>query len=125
MNTLNKILELLKEQGKKQKDLMDYLGMGKTAFTGWKSGANKSYYKHIAKIADFLDVSTDYLVGKTDVRNAEIEKMTTYSYNSEQGTAEQGFNAEQLNDINKLMKAAKELSPEKLAALIQVAENMK
>lgn len=56
---------------------------------------------------------------------SKFEKLITYSYNSEQGTAEQGFNSEQLNDINKLMKAAKELSPEKLAALIQVAENMK
>ncbi len=125
MNTLDKILALLKEQGKKQKDLMDYLGMGKTAFTGWKSGANKSYYKYIAQIAEFFDVSTDYLVGKTNIRKSEEEKMVTYSFEGEQGTGEQGINSAQLNELNKLITAAKELPPEKLAALIQVAENMK
>ena len=60
--TLDKIKALLKEQNKTQKQLMDYLGLGKTAFTGWNSGANTSYNKHIGKIAEFLNVSTDYLL---------------------------------------------------------------
>lgn len=63
MGTLDKILNLLKEQNKSQKQLMDFLGLGKTAFTGWKSGINQSYKKHIDKIAEFLGVSTDYLLG--------------------------------------------------------------
>lgn len=63
MDTLDKILFLLKEQKKTQKELMEYLGLGKTAFTGWKSGANTSYLKYISKIAEFLGVSTDYLLG--------------------------------------------------------------
>lgn len=62
MATLDKIKALLKEQNKTQKQLMDYLGLGKTAFTGWNSGANTSYNKHIGKIAEFLNVSTDYLL---------------------------------------------------------------
>ena len=62
MDTLNKILSLLKEQKKTQKELMEHLGLGKTAFTGWKSGANTSYLKYISKIAEFLGVSTDYLL---------------------------------------------------------------
>ena len=45
---------------------MEYLGLGKTAFTGWKSGKNTSYNKHIGKIAEFFGVSTDYLLGRTD-----------------------------------------------------------
>ena len=49
---------------------MDYLGLGKTAFTGWKNGANMSYRKHIDKIAEFLGVSTDYLLGvETEQKN--------------------------------------------------------
>lgn len=43
---------------------MDYLGLGKTAFTGWKTGRNTSYLKYLPKIADFLGVSIDYLLGK-------------------------------------------------------------
>ena len=62
MSVLDKICELLKQQGKKQKDLTDYLGITKNSFTDWKSGRIKSYTKHIPKIAEFLGVSTDYLL---------------------------------------------------------------
>lgn len=68
MDTLNKIMQLLKEQRKTQKQLMDYLGLGKTAFTGWKNGSNTSYKKHLDKIAEYFDVSADYLLGKTEDR---------------------------------------------------------
>ncbi len=64
MRVLNKIQEELNKQGKKQKDLTDFLNISKNVFTDWKSGKCKSYEKHIGRIADFLGVSTDYLLGK-------------------------------------------------------------
>lgn len=76
MATLDKIKALLKEQNKTQKQLMDYLGLGKTAFTGWNSGANTSYNKHIGKIAEFLNVSTDYLLYDEN-KNTPDEQMLT------------------------------------------------
>jgi hypothetical protein len=48
---------------------MEHLGLGKTAFTGWKNGDNISYKKHIDKIAEFFGVSTDYLLG-VEIKNA-------------------------------------------------------
>lgn len=63
LSTINKIQELLKSQGKKQKDLTDFLGVSKNSFTDWKSGRINSYMKHIPKIAEFLGVSADYLLG--------------------------------------------------------------
>ncbi|MBO5019037.1 MAG: helix-turn-helix transcriptional regulator [Clostridia bacterium] len=76
MDTLEKILNLLREQKKTQKQLMDHLGLGKTAFTGWKNGDNQSYNKHIGKIAEFFGVSTDYLLG--------IEKEKSPTANSDE-----------------------------------------
>lgn len=70
MHTLDKIQLLLKEQHKTQKNLTDFLGLKKTTFTSWKSGKNTSYTKHIGKIAEFFDVSADYLLGNTDVRKS-------------------------------------------------------
>ncbi len=64
MVTLNKIVEELKKQRKTQKDLTDYLGLQKNAFSNWKHGNNTSYLKHLPKIADYLGVSIDYLLGK-------------------------------------------------------------
>lgn len=67
MDILNKISILLKEQHKTQKELCEYLGIGKQAFTNWKSGATTSYQKKLPQIADFFNVSIDYLLGKETI----------------------------------------------------------
>ena len=64
MDVLHKIIQLLKENKKKQIELTDYLGISKNAFTNWKIGDNSSYLKHLPKIAEFFGVSVDYLLGK-------------------------------------------------------------
>ena len=66
MSTIDNIVLLLKEQNKTQKDLCDFLGVTKNAFTDWKSGRIKSYTKYLPQIAEYFDVSVDYLLGKTD-----------------------------------------------------------
>ncbi len=66
MSTIDKICELLKAQGKKQKDLTDYIGVSKNHFTDWKSGRIKSYTKYLPQISEFLNVSVDYLLGKEE-----------------------------------------------------------
>lgn len=66
MNTLDKISKLLKEQGKTQKDLTDFLQMSQVTFSEWKKGKSKSYMKYLPKIASFLKVSVDSLLDDAD-----------------------------------------------------------
>ena len=66
MCILDRITKEQKEQGKSQKDLCEYLGLTKNTFTEWKSGRNTSYKKYLPEIAEFLGVSVDYLLGKTE-----------------------------------------------------------
>ena len=66
MNTLDKILSLLTEKGIQQKTFAENIGVTKHTITDWKNGRSKSYMKYIDKIADFFDVSDDYLLEKTD-----------------------------------------------------------
>ena len=73
MRTLDNISLLLKEQKKTQKNLTDYLGLSKNIFTDWKSGKCKSYNNYLPKIAEFFDVSIDYLVGRTS-RQEDLEE---------------------------------------------------
>ena len=80
MDVLNKIIELLNTQNKKQVELTNYLGISKNAFTNWKSGNNTSYMKHLPKIAEFFDVSVDYLLGN-EVK--PIENTFTYALYNE------------------------------------------
>lgn len=62
MSVLDNIISELDKQNKKQKDLTDYLGITKNAFTDWKSGRIKSYMKYLPQIAEFFGVSVDYLL---------------------------------------------------------------
>ena len=76
---IDRIIRLLKEQGKKQKDLTDYLDITPNAFTDWKSGRIKSWQKHLPKIAEFLGVSVEYLVGQTEKTTVtEDDELTEY-----------------------------------------------
>ena len=68
---IERIEHLLSVQAKTKKDLLDYLGMGNSAFTRWKYDNSKSYLKYIDTIANFLGSTSEYLLyGAT-----EEEKM--------------------------------------------------
>lgn len=68
MDTISIILELLNDSGKNQKELTEYIGITEAVFSQWKSKSSKSYNKYLDKIAEYFDVSTDYLLGKTDIK---------------------------------------------------------
>ncbi|MDE7306764.1 MAG: helix-turn-helix domain-containing protein [Clostridia bacterium] len=56
----------LKEQGKMQKDICEYLHVNKSTLSQWLSGVNEPPMYCIVEIARFLDVTTDYLLGLED-----------------------------------------------------------
>ena len=71
-----KIMELLKVQGKTEKDLTEYIGVANTTFTKWKYKGVKSYRKYVDKIAEYLEVTPGYLTeGVDDLIN--VSTMTT------------------------------------------------
>ena len=59
---IERIEHLLLVQAKTKKDLLDYLGMGNSAFTRWKYDNSKSYLKYIDAIANFLGSTSEYLL---------------------------------------------------------------
>ncbi len=65
MNTMTVILELMESTKTSQKQLCEFLGVCESKFSDWKKGRIKSYNKHLPKIAEFFDVSLDYLVKGT------------------------------------------------------------
>ena len=76
MNTIERISDILLRSGKKQKELMEYLGVSPNLFTEWKAGRNKSYNKYIPQIAEFLGVTPDYLLGKEETEKAPAEDLS-------------------------------------------------
>ncbi len=68
--TLERIIEELKLQNKRKIDLTNHLNMVSSAFGNWVSGRNTSYKKYLHAIADFLNVSVEYLKGETDIKKS-------------------------------------------------------
>ena len=69
MDILDRISYLLKANNKEQKDLTKFLGIKSVAFSEWKSGKSKSFRKYLIEIAEFLNVSIDYLVYGKEIKS--------------------------------------------------------
>ena len=69
--TVNRILSQINEKGCGQAGLAAHLGIRKQAITEWKNGTTNSYEKYLSQMATFFDVSTDYLLGNTDIKKPE------------------------------------------------------
>ncbi len=64
MDTVEKILNLLKESGMKDKELIEKLeSKNKDLVLRWRNGTAKTYLKYIPQLAEIFNVSTDYLFG--------------------------------------------------------------
>ena len=71
---LENIINELKKQKITQKQLTDYLNISENCFGSWKRGANQSYLKYLHAIADFLNVSVEYLKGETDKKEKPLSE---------------------------------------------------
>ena len=59
---------LLKQNGKLEKDLIEYLGLRVGTFTEWRRGKGYSYMLYIKEICDFFHVTPNYLfLGEDDL----------------------------------------------------------
>ncbi|AXQ77758.1 helix-turn-helix transcriptional regulator [Streptococcus sp. H49] len=57
---------LRKEAGLTQKQIAEKLNMSQPAYLSWEKGKREPSAKTLEKFATFFNVSTDYLLGKTD-----------------------------------------------------------
>ena len=64
-----KRLKLLREeQCIQQKELAEHLDYVGSAISNYETGRNEPSLRQLVKIAEFFDVSVDYLVGHSDVK---------------------------------------------------------
>ena len=61
-----RLKELRKMNGITQKELAEHLGFTHVAVVKWENGQREPDFSTVVKIARFFNVSTDYLLGKTD-----------------------------------------------------------
>ena len=69
-----RMLALMKEKKISRKTISEEVGFGINQIKYWETHGNVPSGEVLARIAQYLDVSVDYLLEKTDVRNYELEK---------------------------------------------------
>ncbi|MDI6553128.1 helix-turn-helix domain-containing protein [Leuconostoc falkenbergense] len=65
---MDRLRELRKEQGVARQDLADEMLISKRTLTRYESGERQPTLSMVFDLADYFNVSIDYLVGRSDVR---------------------------------------------------------
>ena len=61
-----RLRQLRRERGITQQALAQHLHYGSTAITNYETGRNEPSYDNLIQLADFFDVSTDFLLGRSE-----------------------------------------------------------
>ena len=93
-------IKLLREElGLKQEDLAKKLSVSPSAIGMYERNLREPNNELILKIANFFNVSVDYLLGKSDIRNPEELKNVKFANSS--GLDTEGLDEEDLEELQK------------------------
>lgn len=82
---IGNLYNLRKEKGLTQDELCSALGITRTAYNSWENGSSKIKSDVLIMLADYYNVSIDYLLGRTacrEIDNAYIREKTGLDENS-------------------------------------------
>lgn len=77
MGFAQRVKQLRKQKHLTGEQLGNILGITKTGISYWENGKSVPDNEMLLKLADFFDVSIDYLLGNTDIET-KIDKSTYY-----------------------------------------------
>lgn len=111
---MEKLKELRKTKGKTQKQLSEFLGISQQAYATYELSTRTPPIDIIEKLADYFEVSIDYLLGRTD----ESENIKAPANNGEgldkyiqvlekAGITEEKLSRLTVEDINLIIAYAK------------------
>ena len=63
-----RLKELRKEKGVTQREIAEFLGIKTRPYQNYESRDRRPDYEKLVALADYFDVTTDYLLGRSDVR---------------------------------------------------------
>jgi transcriptional regulator with XRE-family HTH domain len=64
---MNRLKELRTEKGVSQQEIGKLVSMSKMAISHWEKGHSEPSISQLILLAEFFDVTVDYLIGKTDI----------------------------------------------------------
>lgn len=75
-----RLRELLAENGKSQKELAEAMGKTRQAIGYYADGSSSPDWEALKFIANYFEVSADYLLGLSDVRSPEVNMQIVCNY---------------------------------------------
>ena len=66
MNYRKRIRDLREDHDKTQTEIAEMLGTSQTMYARYERGASELPIRHLIKLADYYDVSTDYILCRSD-----------------------------------------------------------
>lgn len=63
-----RLRELRREKKVTQSKMADFLGIKLRSYQNYEGGSRRLDYEGLVALADYFDVTTDYLLGRSDVR---------------------------------------------------------
>ena len=68
MNYIKRMRDLREDSDKTQQEIANILGTSQTMYARYERGANELPIHHLLTLCDHYDVSADYFLGRTDIR---------------------------------------------------------
>lgn len=95
MEFKERLVQLRKKRGLTQNQMAEILGVKRARYNAWEQAISQPDLDTIKKIAKFHNVSVDYLIGSTEMRNAELDRKSEID-----------------PDVRVIQRAATEMTPE-------------
>lgn len=109
MTAVEKIINLLNENNISAAKMMRELGFSSGLFSQWKSGKQKPSAEKLVKIAEYFNVSADYLLGKEPTITEPSDNDIKFAlFNGSEGITDEMFDeVKQFAEMVKLREEAK------------------
>lgn len=121
MTTLgNKIRKLREKRGLTQTELGNLISVGKTTISNYETNYSSPDVETIKKIADYFNVSTDYLLGRGDDPEKDLP-----SYYIDQDTQEMAQEIFENPDLRILFDASRDLKTDDIKAVTDLLKRFK
>lgn len=71
----NRLVQLRKKRGLTQQQIADEIGVNRGSYSNWEKGKREPSFENLIKLANILDTTTDFLLGKSNINfgnNSEV-----------------------------------------------------
>lgn len=104
---MNRLKLLREEKGLIQKDIAKLLNVSIPAINQYENGKRDMSTETVIKLAEYFDVSTDYLLGKSDIRNPE--ELKNIKFANADGLDIEGLDEDDLLELQRQVEYMKKL----------------